>query len=156
MAVDTKSVEGRRKLHFNNYDQLLDEVRSLAARPTRNLGNWSLGLVCQHLAAAMNMAIDGRPFKPGLFLRLIGPLLKKRMISRPMPSGFKFPQTATALIPQNEDVAAGVAAVEKAVARLEQIPERKPHAVLGRMTRDQWDQLQFRHAEMHLSFILPE
>jgi Protein of unknown function (DUF1569) len=156
MAVKTKSVSGRRTLHFSSYDELLDEVRRLAARPTRHLGNWSLGQVCQHLAAAMNMAIDGPPFRPGLLLRLVGPLLKKWLISRPLRPGFNFPKTATVLIPQNSDVAAGVAAVEKAVARLQQNPQRKPHPVFGRMTREEWDQLQFRHAEMHLSFIVPE
>lgn len=156
MAVETKSVAGRRTLHFSSYDELLDEIRSLAARPTRHLGNWSLAQVCQHLAAAMNMAIDGPPFKANFLLRLAGPFLKKRVISRPLSPGFKFPKTATALMPQDSEVADGVAAVEQAVARLGQNPERKPHVIFGPMTQEEWDQLNFRHAEMHLSFILPE
>jgi hypothetical protein len=154
--VETTSKAKRRTLHFDSYDELLAEVHSLAARPTRHLGNWSLGEACQHLAVAMNMAIDGAGFKPNLLLRLVGPFLMKRIISRPMSPGFKFPKTATALVPKDADVAAGVAALEAAIARVQGIPDRQPHAVLGRMTREQWDQLQFRHSEMHLSLILPE
>ncbi|MEX0979336.1 MAG: DUF1569 domain-containing protein [Pirellulales bacterium] len=156
MAVDTRNVKGRRELHFANYGQLLDDVHTLAAGPTRPLGNWSLGQILQHLAKAMNMAIDGPPFKPAWIVRMLGPFFKNRVISRPMSPGFRLPKNGAALIPAESDVAAGVAAIEKAVARLEQNPDRKPHFVFGPMTRDEWDQLQFRHAEMHLSFITPE
>jgi hypothetical protein len=156
MAVDTKNVQGRRQLHFNSYDEILADVRALSARPTRQLGNWSLGQVCQHLAAGMHMAIDGPPFKPGWLLRTIGPFIKKRMITRPMSPGFRFPQTATVLMPGNPDTAAGVAALEKAVARLREDPERRPHVIFGPMANEEWDQFEFRHCEMHLSLIVPE
>jgi Protein of unknown function (DUF1569) len=156
MAVDTRNTKGRRTLHFDNYQQLLDEVHTLAAVPTRQLGNWSLGQILQHLAKAMNMAIDGPPFKVAFILRVLGPFFKNRVISRPMSSGFRLPKNGAVLIPTECDVAAGVAEIEKAVTRLEQTSERKPHFVFGPMTREEWDQLQFRHAEMHLSFITPE
>jgi hypothetical protein len=156
MSVDTKSVPGRRNLHFESYDDILGDVRALAARPTRQLGNWSLGQICQHLAAGMDMAIDGPPFKPGWLLRTIGPFIKKRMITRPMSPGFRFPKTATVLMPGNLDTAAGVAAIEKAVGRLRENRQRKPHVIFGAMTHEEWDQLEFRHCEMHLSFIVPE
>jgi Protein of unknown function (DUF1569) len=156
MAVDTRGVKGRRQLHFADYQELLDDVHLLASCPTRQLGNWSLGQILQHLARAMNMAIDGPPYKPAWILRVLGPFFKKRVISRPMSPGFRLPKNAGALIPAPCDVAAGVAAVEKAVARLQQSPDRKPHFVFGPMTREEWDLLHMRHAEMHLSFIVPE
>jgi hypothetical protein len=156
MAVDTRNVKGRRNLHYANYQELLDDVHALAARTTRQLGNWSLGQILQHLARAMNMAIDGPPYKPAWVLRVLGPFFKKRVISRPMSPGFRLPKNAKALIPEQSDVAAGVAAVEKAVTRLQQNPDRKPHFVFGPMTPQEWDLLQLRHAEMHLSFIVPE
>jgi hypothetical protein len=153
MAVDTRNVKGRRQVHYDNYRQLLDDVHALAAGPTRQLGNWSLGQILEHLARAMNMAIDGPPFKPAWFVRVIGPFFKNRVISRPMSPGFKLPRNGTPLVPDPCDVAAGVASLERAIARLEQNAERKPHFVFGPMTREEWDLLQLRHAEMHLSFI---
>ncbi|MEX0676431.1 MAG: DUF1569 domain-containing protein [Pirellulales bacterium] len=155
MSVDTKSVAGRRELHFESYRELLDDVRSLAARPRRQLGNWTLGQICQHLAGAIDMAVDGPSFKPPFFLRLIGPLLKKRFLKR-FPPGYKVPPGAGSLIPGTDEDAVGVAALEKAVARLEATPERKPHVLFGRLSREEWDQFEFRHAEMHLSFIVPQ
>ncbi len=156
MAVDTKRVAGRRKVHFDNYEQLLADVRDLAGRPTRQLGNWSLGQICHHIAAGLNTAIDGAPFNPPWILRKLGPLFKKRAISRPLSPGFKLPRQAGSLIPQSNDAAEGIAAIEQAVARLDQTPERQPHVIFGSMTSEEWDQFQLRHAEMHLSFIVPE
>jgi hypothetical protein len=156
MTVESAKVQRRRGLHFSNYDELLAEARSLASGPTRQLGNWSLGQICQHLAKAMDMAIDGPPYKPSLLLRVVGPLVKKRVITRGMSPGFKLPKNAGSLIPQAAETAAGLGALETAVARLERTPQRLPHFVFGPMTREEWDQLHFRHAELHLSFIVPQ
>ncbi len=40
MAVETRQVSGRRTLHFHSYDEMLADVRAMAARPT---GNWAIG-----------------------------------------------------------------------------------------------------------------
>ena len=156
MSVESKRVRGRRKVRYGSFQAVVDDAHRMAALPHRQLGNWSLGQICQHLAAGMDMAIDGPPFKPGWLLRTIGPFIKKRMITRPMSPGFRFPKTATVLMPGNLDTAAGVAAIEKAVGRLRENRQRKPHVIFGAMTHEEWDQLEFRHCEMHLSFIVPE
>lgn len=155
MTVDSGRVQARRKLHFSSYDEVLAEVHSLASQPTRQLGNWSLGQICEHLAKAVDMAIDGPPYKASWFLRVVGPFLKNRIITRGMSPGFKLPKNAASLIPAPTDAAEGIAALEEAIARLERTSERLPHFVFGPLTRDEWDQLQFRHAEMHLGFIVP-
>jgi hypothetical protein len=155
MSVDTKQIQGRRGVNFASYDDMLADVRDLASRPTTQLGNWSLGQICEHQAKAMNSAIDGAPFRAAWYIRIIGPLLKKRMISRPMSPGFKLPKDAVRLLPSETSNEAGIAALAKAVERLKQNQAREPHVVFGRMTCDEWDQLMLRHAEMHLSFIVP-
>ena len=155
MTINTAKVAGRRKLHFSCYQDMLDDVHRLAAQPTRQLGNWSLDQVCQHLAGTLDLAIDGPSFKAPLYLRLIGPLVKKSMLKRPMPPGYTVPSSATTLIPAPVGKVAGVAALEKAVARLAQNTERKSHPIFGRMNTTEWDQFELRHAEMHLSFIVP-
>ena len=155
MAVNTKQVAGRRTLRFSSYQEILDDVHALASKPTRQLGNWSLGKICMHLAAAMNMAIDGPPFKPAWYIRTVGPLLKKRFLSRPMTPGFQLPRNAGTLLPGDSDTAEGVAALEKAIQRLQQTRERKRHVIFGHLTHEEWDRLQLLHSAMHLSFIVP-
>jgi hypothetical protein len=155
VVVKSSKVTGRRSLRFSSYQQILDEVRKLSGAPTRQLGNWSLGQICEHLAKSMDMAIDGATFKPALYIRLIAPWLKKRMISRPMSPGFSLPKDAAGLLPEEISTAAGLAMLEKAIARQQQTRERQASPVFGPMTVEEWDQLNFRHAEMHLSFIVP-
>ncbi len=155
MAVSTKEVTGRRELHFDSYDQVLDDVHRLAEGGYRQLGNWSLGEICQHLAKSIDMAIDGSDAQFPWLLRKIAPLMKNRFLSRPIPSGYKIPPGAN-VEPDSAETAAGVAAIEKAVARLRETGDRRAHPLFGTLTRDQWDQFQLRHCELHLSFLVPE
>jgi hypothetical protein len=150
MAVKTAKVAGRRRLRFENYDQVLDDVRHLAGVPCRQLGNWSLGQVCEHLAKTMDMSLDG------VDGRAVGPLVKKRILTRPMSPGFKVPRVIAVLLPAEGDAAIGLAAMQTAVARLQQTKVRAPHPLFGKMSADEWDQLHMRHSEMHLSFIVPQ
>jgi hypothetical protein len=156
MAVQTKKVAGRRQLNFTCYQDILDDVHTLAARPTRALGNWSLGKICRHLAIAMDMAIDGSDFKPNVFIRAAARLLKKRYLTRPLSPGVRLPKKAAFLIPSEADTAEGIAELERAIDRLARISDRKPHPFFGPLTRDEWDQITFRHSAMHLGFIVPE
>ena len=118
MAVQTNKVAGRRHLNFTCYQDILDDVHALASRPTRALGNWSLGKICRHLAIAMDMAIDGSDFKPNVFVRTAGRLLKKRFLTRPLSPGFRLSKKAAFLIPSDADTAEGIAELERAIERL--------------------------------------
>jgi len=155
MSVSARPAPARRVLHFNSYDDILNDVHDLAGREVIQLGNWSLGGVCEHLAKGMNYGIDGAPFKVQWYLRLLGPILRKRFLTRPMSPGFKLPTSASPYLPSRQAAESGVAELEQAIARQQKIRERKPHVIFGNMTPEEWDQLHFRHSEMHLSFIVP-
>jgi hypothetical protein len=88
-------------------------------------------------------------------VRHVGPLLRTRFLTRPMNPGFQLPPNAAPYLPSQSADAAGIAELERAIERTRTVAERKPHIIFGRMSRQQWDQLHFRHAEMHLSFIVP-
>lgn len=152
----TSTTAHRRTLRFTSYQEILDDVHAMAARPTRHLGNWSLGQICEHLAKAIEYAVTGPPFGVAWYLRLVGPLLKRRVISQPMKPGFKLPKSAAEYLPTGTDASEGIARLERAIAAYQTASELKPHAILGRLTRAEYDQLNFRHAEMHLSFIVPD
>lgn len=156
MQKDTAKVSGRRQLHFASYDDLLADARRLACGPATALGNWSAGQVFQHLAHTMTMSLDGVDFRAPWFVRLVaGRLLKNRFLNRPMSAGFRLPRRAASLLPPPTETETGLAALQAAIARLQAEPQRRPHPALGPLTRDEWDRLHFRHAELHLSFLVP-
>src|SRR3954469_19310566 len=94
MSVATKSVTGRRTLHFNNLDEMLADVERLNQGPVKSLGNWSPGQVLKHLVISMTGSLDGFDFHTPLFIRLAGKLMKGRMLSKPMRAGVQLPGAA--------------------------------------------------------------
>ncbi|MFO0951858.1 MAG: hypothetical protein U0835_12045 [Isosphaeraceae bacterium] len=50
----------------------------------------------------------------------------------------------------------GFAAIRRGIHRLKTETHRKPSPLLGPLTVGEWNQLNCRHCELHLSFIVPE
>ena len=149
---------GRRKLRFRTLDEILADARSLTGRPVAQLGNWSLGQICRHLASGMRLSIDGQHLmsKWPWWLRLVGPLFKYYVLWFGLSPGYKLKgEPARHLVPDPVDTAGGLSELEAAVRRLRTEPQRNPRHVFGRFTREQWDRYHMRHAELHLSFIVP-
>jgi hypothetical protein len=157
-AIDTGKVTGRRQLHFENLDGILADVDTLArAREIRTLGNWPAGQVLQHLATSFNKSIDGFensvPAVLRVFLRL---LLKRSFLTKPLSPGFRLSAkaqkemwSAAASVPE------AATAIRAAIGRLQAEHHRVPHPAIGPLTDNEWNQFHCRHAEMHLSFLVP-
>ncbi|MCA9143186.1 MAG: DUF1569 domain-containing protein [Planctomycetales bacterium] len=161
MSINTKTVEGRRKLRFDTLDELLAEADRLAAGDVKMLGNWSLAQIFAHLAAGINSTIDGSTFKPPIFVRLMAPLMKgfmkKKFIHEGIPAGFQIPKDAQAQFVPADDVELQKALGElhTAIERFKSQEQLADHPLLGQLTKEETMQFQLRHAEMHLSFAIP-
>lgn len=159
-AVNTKAVKDRRPLAFASFDEVRADVRLLldadARGSLRRLGNWTLGQNLHHLAAWIGFAYDGVPIKPPWLIRLLGPLLKNRFLSRPLPAGFRLGGVPAGTL-ATEDTPAPLAAQQlfAAIDRLEREAPTRPNPVLGTLTHDQWKRLHLNHAALHLSFLHP-
>jgi hypothetical protein len=155
--IDTSNVTGRRQLQFNCIDDMLADVERLAqSKEVRALGNWSGGQVLRHLTIIMNGSIDGvPPMMPGAVRFMIRLLAKRRILSRPMAPGFKLPARAAMLIPPETTWEEGLNEFRRAAGRLKSESARKQHPAFGPLTREEWDRLHCRHAELHLSFLVP-
>lgn len=156
-TLDTRKTAGRRVLHFKSIDDILADVNHLAeAKEVKTVGNWTAGQILQHLAIAFRDSIDGYSFVlPGFvrfFLRLF---VKKRFLTRPMSPGFKLPGRAASLLPPPTSLEDGLRNFREAVRRLKTETKRGANPVLGKLTNEEWDQLHCRHAELHLSFLVP-
>ena len=156
--VKTSKVKGRRELHFAKLDDIQTEAERLASVRVRQLGNWPLGYSLAHLAGAMKMSLDGVDFKAPLYIRLFAPLIKKGLLRGPMKPGFQLPKKASEVLIPSGEVSAqdGLNQLRTQIERLNRETQRAPSPVFGPMTREEWDQLHLRHAEMHLSFYVPE
>ena len=155
--VDTRRVDGRRLLSFQSYDEMLAEAEHLAGVETRSLGNWSLGQALKHLALSMHLDVDGSPFDAHPIIRLVARVLyRHRLIHVGMPPGFRLPPAmAEQLVPGPTSIEEGLHALREAVERLRHESPRAAHPLFGRMTAQEWEMFHLRHAELHLSYIVP-
>ncbi|WP_240928152.1 DUF1569 domain-containing protein [Thalassoroseus pseudoceratinae] len=148
----------RRTLHFDSISEIRSEINRLASANIRTIGNWSFAQILDHLASAMEASFDGFNFKSPWFVRSIaGPMVKKRFLTKPMPAGFKLPKRATQILPdKGVDRTASLSRIFAVLDRFEHEEPRQPHPVFGRLTPAESIQLHCRHAELHLSFVVPQ
>jgi hypothetical protein len=156
--INTAKVTGRRELHFNKLADIQADAENLASHPCKQLGNWTLGFTLYHLAGGMKLAVDGAKFKVPLYIRVFALLIKKRVLNQPMKPGFQLPKNAAEeLIPKRlVSTEEGLNELCETIRRMGSEPQRHPSPIFGPMTHQEWDQLQCRHAELHLSFFVPE
>jgi hypothetical protein len=154
MPVDTKTVKGRRIVHYESLRDVLADAEAMYAAGARPLGNWTPGQIFVHLARSFDASIDGSDLKLNWFFRLMGRLMKKKVLRGPMPPGFKLPEdAANKLVPAPTSAEDGLAELRRAVARQEQESSRAPSPFLGVLTNDEWTQLHLNHAALHMSFL---
>lgn len=154
--MTTASANERRTLRFDSFEQMLADAETLAASSAaRTLGKWPLASLLEHLAMSINCSIDGFPTKAPWFIRLIGPLLKSGALKKLSP-GIKLPKRAEAeAYPPVNSVAEALEHLKSAATRTKTERMTATHPAFGKMTHDEWFQLHLRHAELHLSFVLP-
>jgi hypothetical protein len=147
----------RRTLRFSSYDDVLADAEALAASGYARSGNWGLGQVCDHLAATMEMSLDGFPSKMPWVVRVLarwlvlGRIRKHRVFQRRVAApAYLLPQDTT------KD-RAGLERLRAAVARLKGHPgEMQPSPLFGQLSPQDWHEVHLWHAEHHLSFLRPK
>jgi hypothetical protein len=157
MTVQTHKLTDRRQLRFNTIAEIAADVNVLAGGKIKALGNWSSGQILEHLAKTMDGSLDGMNFRfPWLFCVTAKWLFKNRFLTKPMPPGWTLKgDQAKALMPAETTWEDGLVHFRKSTARLQAEERRATHPILGALTRDEWDHLHCRHAELHLSFLKP-
>ena len=154
MTVATKKVEGRRTVRYNSLSDFLDDAEKLAAADVRTLGNWSFGQILRHMAMSLDSSIDGsESMLPAPARWLLSLLMKRRLMTKPIPAGFKSPDS---FVPGETSTEEGLAALRAAVERQNRETERALHPGFGKLSKEEWNEFNLRHAEMHMSFVVPQ
>ena len=157
MPVETAKVQGRRKLDYTSLEEVVADADRLGSGPVQTLGNWSPGQVFRHLAIAYNGSIDGITMTFPWPLRLIARIFKKKLISGSMPAGFKLPASgAKVMTPAPVSTEEGLAELRAAVQRLRRETHRASHPVFGEISKEDWDRIHRNHANLHMSFLVPQ
>lgn len=158
MQIDTRRVQGRRNLHYDSLDDLLADAEMLVEGEIQQLGNWSPGRTLQHLARSLHTAIDGSPFMIPWPIKLILRTMKKRFLTKTLDPGFRLRNKAAERLTPDAAVGitTGLSQLKEAIMRLKSTEFRAAHAFLGNLTREEMDAFHLRHAEMHMSFLLPK
>jgi len=157
--VRRTKVVGRRKVRFENLDEILADAEMLSARRVRQLGNWSVGQATGHLARTMQLSLDGfGGVLAPLPIRLLLKMLKPYLLTRGFRPGFKLPSPVAekAILEPSFSSEQGLSELRASIERLKQEPQRAVHPAFGKLTREEWNKVHLRHAELHLSFFVPE
>jgi hypothetical protein len=158
--VNTGKVSDRRDLRFATIDELLAEVDRLAAADRasrlRRLGNWTLGQTLAHLAAWAEYGYTGFPLRTPFFIRWILRLRKRQFLYGRMRSGARIPGVeggtlATDPVPLEE----ALERYRRVLQRVKTEPPTFPSPIFGKLTLGESAALNLRHAELHLSFMVP-
>jgi hypothetical protein len=157
MTVDVKAVANRRKVHYNSLQDLLEDAEQLCRGEVRALGNRSFVQILQHLAFAMNGSIDGSSLQIPWPIRKVGRLMRQRILAGGLTPGFKLSPANDARAWSEIDIGvpAALEGMRQSIHRLQSETMRCPHPVMGELTVKEWNTFHLRHAELHMSFVVP-
>lgn len=158
MTVNPKTVQGRRDLSFQTLDDIVADAEKLvASSKTRTIGNWPLEKLIMHLSQTIHNSIDGFQSKAPLWIRLVIPLFKGRVLkAKKMNPGINLPkETEVIAFPEVASLQDALDDLRRAVARTKTVRMEAVHPAFGKMTHEEWNTFHLRHSEMHLSFALP-
>jgi hypothetical protein len=123
----------------------------------KRLGNWTLGQTLGHLACWAEHSYTGTPLNTPFFIKWILRLRKRKFRYEPMRAGVKIPGVKGGTLakePMSLDESLG--RMRRVMERLKTEAPAIPHAVFGSLTHGEWIAMHFRHAELHLGFLIPE
>lgn len=148
----------RRTVKYRGYEMILEDAETIAGGNYVTVGNWSFGQILDHLAKSFHASIDGVGFQLPWLARVCATcFLKGRFLNKTIPSGFQIPSTSSDRFAPGASVTVeeGLSRLRHAVHRCKSEKNRAPHPLFGRLPAAEWDRFSLRHAELHMSFVVP-
>jgi hypothetical protein len=157
-----KSVE-RRKLRFASLDEAIADADQLVAADSagtlRRIGNWDLGQTLGHIATWAEFPFTcyppevNAPFPVRMALRA----LRGRILNTGMITGVKIGRLPGGTLGMEKiEATVGAERLRKAFTLLNAECPKRVNPVFGSLSHEQWIKLNLRHAELHLSFQIPQ
>lgn len=149
----------RRELSFQSLEEVLAEVERLITGNVETTGHHDFGAILNHLALSHDVSSGQMAPPPApFFMKLMTPLLRWMVINaKPLKAGVKLPAQAESFFwpDKNFDVQEAFEEFKASIERYKANGPLATHPFFGKMTKQQCDDLQCRHAALHLSFVHP-
>lgn len=148
----------RRIVRYRGYEMIVEDAERIAAGTWQTVGHWTFPQILDHLSKSFAASLDGIDTQLPWPVRIIGRLfLKGRFLNKTLPAGFQIPQAAAATFAPDDHAAleASLDRFRQVVARCKTEKQRARHPLFGRLDRPEWDRFNLRHAELHMSFVVP-
>ena len=155
--MSTASLSSRRVVHYASLDEFQADAERLTTMKHRTVGQWTYPQILDHLTRTIVASIDGFGFQaPWVARKLIAPFLKNSFLTKPMQAGFRLPVQAASILPGADlSLPAAIESLQSALARFAIEPQRAEHPFLGKLASQESTALHLRHAELHMSFVVP-
>ncbi len=160
--VHTKHTTDFRLIRFPSGNDLLAEAERIVAAERagtlRRSGNWTVGQNFSHLATWIEFALDGYPpkVKPGVLIRVVMKLMKRKFMRGPLPRGVKIPGMAGGTLGADDmPTDAALHRLRRAWERLMSTAPTRPNPIFGPLPHEEWIQMHLRHAELHMGYLHP-
>lgn len=145
----------RRTLKFDTYDDVIADIERLESADPVQLGNWTLGRTCHHLAYYYRGSLEGYPkMLPWIVRKTFGRILLPRILKR------GYMKTNGPTIPESRPTAvdepAAIADAKALLERLKSVDRVHPSPLFDHLTVDQCRRLHLIHSAHHLSFLVPK
>jgi hypothetical protein len=159
----SKPDEKKRQLKFNDFDEMMAEVRSLQEKGYISNGNWNLSQACGHISDWMRFPLDGFPVPPlpikaimWMMKVTVGPGMRRKILSNGFTGGM---MTAPETVPK-PDAATDQEAADKLQTVIDRVKnfegELQPSPLFGPMDHETHVKVSLLHAEHHLGYLEPK
>jgi hypothetical protein len=134
--------------------ELTQRLDGIQADSTRLWGKMSAPQALAHCSVAMEWAVgDRRP--PRMFLgRLLGAMVKKKVVGDEKPLARNTPTAPDAIISDDRELAAERSRLRGLIERFSAAGPsgctQHPHTFFGPMTPDEWAVLMYKHVDHHV------
>lgn len=143
-------------MRLRNFDQLRSYLDRIEREPVTTTGQWTIGQILYHLAAAVELSSAPPAHRPGRMSRLLRWPMRMLVLRRGLPRGVSIPAVARRQLdpPADADPSTQLARVRTAIDQLERATgDLAAHPYLGPMTCDEWCRFHLRHCEHHLRYV---
>ncbi len=134
--------------------QIINRINALTPHSPALWGRMNVGQMLAHCQPPIQIAFGKLELKRQLFGILFGGLIKKQWVkNKPLPKNsptFK-EATFTGMMDFETEKQKLIAEVEQFVTKGKSQIISKPHPFFGKMTVDEWDALQYKHLDHHLT-----
>lgn len=134
--------------------EIKGRIGKLTPNSQRQWGKMTAAQAMEHCSRTMEWAVGDTREPQSLIGRIVGPMVKSRMLRDERQMGRNMPTAKTLVVQDDRDLAKECVRLSGLVDRFcAGGPQRcttNPHAFFGKLTPEEWAQLMYKHLDHHL------